>query len=60
MKKTMDFLYRLSNVPLDIANNKVFIERSIQLIECRETLSPEEKKQLNNLKLLLNGKRNNG
>ena len=53
MKRTTDFIHSLANLTLDIPKNRIFMEKCIQSIEWKETLSPEEKKELENLKLML-------
>ena len=51
--KTQEFLDKLSNLPLDTPQNRVFVERGIQLIEWEGGLSFEEQKRLNDIKLTL-------
>ena len=53
--KTSDFLDKLSKISLEIPNNRMYVERGIQLIEWEGSMTADEKKRLDELKVALAG-----
>jgi len=51
--KTSDFLDKLSKISLEIPNNRMYVERGIQLIEWEGGINSADQKRLDELKAAL-------